>query len=85
MGKAVRGAPRPREKASADSMVNAYKRESQRQKMIVKKARLCEAKLTILTQAFSKLLVDESFNNLLRAENLRTMPQYLADKLEPKP
>lgn len=85
MGKAVRGVTRGRVKTSADGMVNAYKRESQRQRMIVKKARICEGKLTILTQAFAKLLADEAFNNLLRAESLRTMPQYLADKLEPKP
>jgi ParB family transcriptional regulator, chromosome partitioning protein len=85
LGKAVRGVTRVRGKTSADGMVNAYKRESQRQKMIVKRARICEGKLTILTQAFAKLLADEAFNNLLRAEDLRTMPQYLADKLESKP
>lgn len=85
LGKAARGITRSKVKASADGMVNAYKRESQRQRIIVKRARICEGKLTILTQAFAKLLADEAFNNLLRAEDLRTMPQYLADRLEPKP
>jgi ParB family chromosome partitioning protein len=84
MGKSVRGEARGRVRTSAEGLVTAYKRESQRQKMIVKKARICEAKLTILIEAFSKLIADEAFNNLLRAEGLRTMPQFLADKIEPK-
>jgi ParB family chromosome partitioning protein len=66
---------------SAESMVNAYRRESQKQKMMVKKAKLCEAKLVVLLHAFNRLLVDENFANLLRAESLATMPKYLSDKL----
>ena len=30
-----------------ESLVNTYKRESQRQKLLVKKARVCEAKLLV--------------------------------------
>lgn len=81
IGKAVRGKSASKQKTSADSMVSAYKREAQRQKMIVRKARVCDAKLTLLTQAFTKLMADENFLNLLRAEGLSTMPQFLSDKI----
>jgi ParB family chromosome partitioning protein len=69
---------------NAESLVNAYRRESQKQKLMIKKAKLCEAKLVFIVTAFSKLLADESFVNLLRAESLSEMPKYLWDKLQTK-
>ena len=69
---------------SAESLVNAYRRESQRQKLLVRKAKICEAKLLFIVTAFNKLLADENFVNLLRAESLSTMPKYLWTKLGPK-
>ena len=69
---------------SAESLVNAYRRESQRQKLLVRKAKICEAKLLFIVTAFNKLLADENFLNLLRAESLSTMPKYLWTKLGPK-
>ncbi len=67
---------------SADGFVSAFRRESQRQKALVHKAKLCDAKLLILVTAFTKLLRDEHFLNLLRAEKLSTVPKFLADKLQ---
>jgi len=66
---------------SADGLVNAYRRESQRQKLLVRKARICESRLLFIVTAFKRLLADENFVNLLRAEKLSTMPKYLADKI----
>jgi ParB family chromosome partitioning protein len=71
-------------RTSVEAMVNAYKRESQRQKLLVKKARVCDAKLLFVVTAFEKLLADENFVNLLRAEGLATMPKYLSAKLDKK-
>ncbi len=68
-------------RTSADSLVNAFKRESQRQKLLVKKARVCEAKLLFVVTAFNKLLGDENFVTLLRAEGLADMPKYMHEKL----
>jgi ParB family chromosome partitioning protein len=62
-------------------LINAFKRESQKQRLMVKKARLCDAKLVITVTALGKLLGDENFFNLLRAESLADIPQYLQDKL----
>jgi len=70
-----------KKRTSAESLINAFKRESQRQRLMVKKARLCEAKLVIIVTAFSKLLADENFITLLRAESLAEMPKYVYDKL----
>ena len=83
IGKLRGGGTRPSTKTSAESLVNAYRQESQRQKLMVKKARLCDARLTFVLTAFSKLLADENFVTLLRAENLATMPKYLWSKLTP--
>ncbi len=66
---------------SAEGFVSAFRRESQRQKALVQKAKLCDAKLLILVTAFTKLLRDENFLNLLRAEKLSAVPKFLADKL----
>jgi ParB family chromosome partitioning protein len=58
--------------------VNAYRRESQKQKLMIRKAKICDAKLVFIVTAFNKLLaMDENFVNLLRAESLSTMPKYL--------
>jgi ParB family chromosome partitioning protein len=71
-------------RTSAESLINAYKRESQRQKLMVKKARICDARLVVIVTAFGKLLSDENFVNLLRAESLAEVPQYVHDRLAAK-
>ena len=74
-------ADKKKSRTNADSLINAFKRESQKQRLMVKKARLCDAKLVITVTALGKLLGDENFFNLLRAELLADIPQYLQDKL----
>ena len=67
----------PRGDTSAANLVATYQRERQRQKMLIRKAKICEAKRIFLESAFSKLLAEESFVILLRAEGLETMPKCL--------
>lgn len=74
--RAKNGAKKP----SVDSMVLAYKRESQRQRMMVKKAKICEVRLLAMSAAFNLLMADEDFVNLLRAEGLATMPKFLSER-----
>jgi ParB family chromosome partitioning protein len=69
---------------SAESLVSAYRRESQRQKLMVKKAKICDAKLVFIITAFQRLREDENFVTLLRAEGLSTMPKYLWEKVATK-
>ena len=72
-------------KTSVESMVNSYRKESQRQKLMIKKAKVCDIKLGFIVTAFNKLLADENFRTLLRAEALATMPKYLSVKLSAQP
>jgi ParB family transcriptional regulator, chromosome partitioning protein len=76
--KRVRGANK-RSRTSADGLVNAYRREIQRQNAFIRKAQVCETKLTFIVSALRKLTEDENFINLLKAEGLLTMPKYLDD------
>lgn len=77
--------PQPKSAPTADRLVNAYKRESQRQKEFIRKARFCETKLTFIVGAFNQLLANEAFVKLLENEGLSTMPEYLWSKINPKP
>ena len=67
-------------RTSAESLVRAYRLESQRQKLMVRKAKLCEAKLLSVSAAIKVLVGDEDYINLLRAEKLETMPKFLAER-----
>jgi len=67
---------------SASALVRAYTQETERLKQMVKKAKLCEARLFFVVSAMKRLYADENFINLLRAEALYTLPQYLADKIK---
>lgn len=75
--------PVGKNKQSVESMISAYRKESQRQKLLVKKANACDEKLAFIVTAFKKLLADGNFVTLLRAEQLSTMPKYLWMKISP--
>jgi ParB family chromosome partitioning protein len=66
---------------TADQLVRTLKRESDKQRMLVKKAQLCETRLLFIAQAFAQLCQDQSFVSTLRAEKLDTLPKYLADRV----
>lgn len=81
-GKGRRGTAPRGEAVTAASLVKAYKRETARQQMTINRARLCETRLRFLISAVRKLLADEALVNLLRAESLATLPQYLAERIK---
>jgi ParB family transcriptional regulator, chromosome partitioning protein len=66
---------------TSSSLVRAYQNEVGRQKLMVKKAELVHQRLLFVTQALRQLLGNENFTNLLRAEGLDTLPQYLAQRV----
>ena len=76
--------PQPKDPPTAERLVTAYTRESQRQKELIRKARLCEQKLLFIVTAFNQLLANDPFIKILEAEGLATMPQYLFSKLNRK-
>ena len=83
-GKTLRGklSAETRKKLSADSLVRTYRKEVDRQKILIKKAKLCEARLIFIVQALREILKDDNYINLLRAENLDSMPRYIAGQIE---
>lgn len=66
---------------TSDAMVRAYKQETDRQRLIIKKAELTQGRLLFVTEAFRLLRDDENFITLLRAEGLETMPTCLEEAL----
>ncbi|MFT3868445.1 MAG: plasmid partitioning protein RepB C-terminal domain-containing protein [Nibricoccus sp.] len=68
-------------KTTTDGLILAYKQETQRQKLMVKKARACETRLLSLIAAFKALYADENFTTLLRAEDLDTLPKFLMERV----
>jgi ParB family chromosome partitioning protein len=85
-GKTLRSGIRRKKRGeiSANDVVRSYRRETERQKLMIKKAKLCETRLIFIISALKELFEDENFVTLLRAEALDTLPQYLADQLSLK-
>lgn len=79
----TRSAPASKAKpnTTAESMMKAYKKETTRQRALMRKAHICDARLLFIETAFKKMLTDGTFATLLRAEGLETMPKPLADRL----
>ena len=67
---------------TANMLVRSYRQEVGRQTMLIKKAKLCEGRLLFIVTALSKLLQNEHFSTLLKAEAIDSMPKYLADQIK---
>lgn len=67
-------------KVTADALIRAYRKETQRQNLIVKKATLTQSRLLFIATALKNLLDEEQFASLLKAESLHTLPKPLAQR-----
>ncbi|HWL09933.1 MAG TPA: plasmid partitioning protein RepB C-terminal domain-containing protein [Planctomicrobium sp.] len=65
---------------SSEEILQTYQRETQRQRIVIQKARIAETRLLFAVSAVRQLFQDENFVTLLRAESLDTLPQFLAEK-----
>ena len=72
------------DKLSVQDIMSVYQREVDRKKLISKKAEAVNNRLVFITEAFRRLLQDENFRTLLRAENELTIPQPLVELIEQK-
>jgi len=82
LGRSIaRGTPRKTTDVTSSSLVRNYKKEVDRQKMMVRKAEFAQQRLLFVVEALRQLLADENFTTLLRAEGLATLPKYLADRV----
>lgn len=78
-GKRLNGRSRSDKCKSAEGLVATLKKESQRQKLLIKKTTLCESRIAFIVEAMRRLCADEDFVTLLRAEKLDTMPNELSE------
>jgi hypothetical protein len=56
-------------------------KETERQKLLIKRASLARSRLLFVSNALKRLLTDDHFMALLRAEGLDTLPRALAERM----
>lgn len=66
---------------SSHALVRAYREDVDRKRLLIRKAGTTRDRLIFVTEAVRKLLVDENFVTLLRAEGLETLPRNLAERM----
>jgi ParB family chromosome partitioning protein len=85
IGKALKGkatsAKSPNQPVTAEILIRSYRRETERQQLVAKKAVLAQHHLEFVVNAFRRLLSDEHFVTLLRAEAMHTLPGPLMERL----
>lgn len=74
---------RSRERVSAATLVKAYREETERKRALIARAEMTQNRLILITEAMRRLSADERFVALLEDENLATMPERLAERLQP--
>ena len=79
-GKYMRVQRAPKKLSPAD-LNKIYEQEIERKRLLIRKAEKVENALIILTEGFKRLFKNENFNNLLKAENLDQVPQFILDKV----
>lgn len=81
VGKSMRhaGPKNHKKEVTTDTLMQAYKRESAKQRLLVHKAKICETRLLFVGSALKQLFADPGFVAVLRAANLSSMPQFLAE------
>lgn len=66
---------------TAQKVLRTFRKDMNRHRLLVKKAKVTETRLLFIATAMKSLLRDEHFVTLLRAEALDTMPQPLAEQV----
>jgi ParB family chromosome partitioning protein len=83
-GKRIQGGGSPTRASrpvTASVLIRVYRKETERQKLLVKKAELAQNRLIFILNALRRVLSDEHFVTLLRAEDMAKMPLPLAQRL----
>jgi ParB family chromosome partitioning protein len=74
--------PRSRERLSADALVKAYQEDTDRKRAMIRRTEATRNRLIFITEALRKLARDERFLGLLEDEDLATMPENIAARLQ---
>lgn len=66
---------------SSASLLNAYQEETDRKRLLVRRAEATRSRLTFVTEALAKLFADRAMMEILESERLGDMPEELRDRL----
>jgi ParB family transcriptional regulator, chromosome partitioning protein len=67
---------------SSTSLIRAFQEDVDRKRILIRKAETTRRRLVFVTEAMRKLLADDNFLTLLRAEGLDTLPKNLAARID---
>jgi len=67
---------------SSTSLIRAFQEDVDRKRILIRKAETTRSRLVFVTEAMRKLLADDNFVTLLRAEGLDTLPKNLALRID---
>lgn len=70
------------QKLSSRSLVRAYREDTDRKRLLIRKADATRNRLIFITHAMRELFNDEKLVSLLRGEKLDTIPRKLAGRME---
>ena len=70
-----------RRSLSVESLLRTYQHDVEKKQILLRKATATRNELMFITEALRKLLNDENFVTLLRAEALATIPKNLSNRL----
>jgi len=79
--KGARSLPATKRPLTGEDLVRAYEHHTQQQRALVRRSALITQRLAILTSSLRRLLADDHLVTLLRAEGLRSMPDFLAARV----
>lgn len=69
-------------KLSSRSLVKAYREDTDRKRILIRRADATRSRLIFITHAIRELLNDEKFLSLLKAEKLDSVPRKLVQRME---
>jgi ParB family chromosome partitioning protein len=74
--------PKRERTLSSTSLIRAFQEDVDRKRILIRKAETTRSRLIFVTEAMRKLLSDDNFVNLVRAEGLDTIPKNLGARID---
>lgn len=71
----------PQRTITSDDLVKLYQQETDRQRVLIKKADFTQSRLLFVIEALKELMSNEAFKAILQAEQLETLPRGLTERM----
>ncbi|MGX1101298.1 plasmid partitioning protein RepB C-terminal domain-containing protein [Amorphus sp. MBR-141] len=81
-GKGLSNKTRRRQRISSDALVKAYQEDTDRKRLLIRKADATRSRLIFIAHAMRELLHDDRFAAILKAEGLDSLPKKLAARMD---